>query len=110
MAKSKTLYQCQQCGGHSSKWQGQCPHCFEWNCLEEQVLQTSTSRFKSLNKKSNLILTRKIGDRVKVYTLGGDMGTITVTSISQRACKLAFEADSNVRIDREEVYTKKEKK
>ena len=40
---------------HSSKWQGQCPHCFEWNCLEEQVLQTSTSRFKSLNKKSNLI-------------------------------------------------------
>jgi DNA repair protein RadA/Sms len=55
MAKSKTLYQCQQCGGHSSKWQGQCPHCFEWNCLEEQVLQTSTSRFKSLNKKSNLI-------------------------------------------------------
>ncbi|MFY0649056.1 MAG: DNA repair protein RadA [Methylophilaceae bacterium] len=55
MAKSKTLYQCQQCGGQSSKWQGQCPHCFEWNCLEEQVLQTSTSRFKSLNKKSNLI-------------------------------------------------------
>ena len=55
MAKSKTLYQCQQCGGQSSKWQGQCPHCFEWNCLEEQVLQTSTSRFRSLNKKSNLI-------------------------------------------------------
>ncbi len=62
------------------------------------------------NKKSNLILTRKIGDRVKVYTPDGDMCTITVTSISQRACKLAFEADSNVRIDREEVYTKKEKK
>ena len=55
MAKSKTLYQCQKCGGYSSKWQGQCPHCFEWNCLEEQLLQTSTSRFKSLNKKSNLI-------------------------------------------------------
>ena len=55
MAKSKTLYHCQQCGGHSSKWQGQCPHCFEWNCLEEQAVQTSTSRFKSLNKKSNLI-------------------------------------------------------
>lgn len=62
------------------------------------------------NKKSNLILTRKIGDRVKVYTPQGDMCTITVTSISQRACKLAFEADSSVRIDREEVYTKKEKK
>ena len=60
------------------------------------------------NKKSNLILTRKVGDRVKVYTPGGEICTITVTSISQRACKLAFEADSTVRIDREEIYTKKE--
>lgn len=62
------------------------------------------------SKKSNLILTRKVGDRVKVYTPGGEMCTITVTNISQRACKLAFEADSTVRIDREEVYKIKEKK
>ena len=62
------------------------------------------------NRKSNLILTRKVGDRVKVYTPGGDMCTITVTNISQRACKLAFEADPTVRIDREEVYKIKERK
>ena len=61
------------------------------------------------NKKSNLVLTRKVGDRVKVYTPGGEMCTITITNISQRACKLAFEADSTVRIDREEVYKVKEK-
>ncbi len=35
MAKSKTAYQCRECGGNSSKWQGQCPHCFVWNSLEE---------------------------------------------------------------------------
>ena len=62
------------------------------------------------SKKSNLILTRKVGDRVKVYTPRGEMCTITVTNISQRACKLAFEADSTVRIDREEVYKIKERK
>ncbi len=61
------------------------------------------------NKKSNLVLTRKVGDRVRVYTPGGEMCTITVTNISQRACKLAFEADPTVRIDREEVYKVKEK-
>lgn len=61
------------------------------------------------NKKSNLVLTRKVGDRVRVYTPDGEMCTITVTNISQRACKLAFEADSTVRIDREEVYKVKEK-
>ena len=56
----------------------------------------------------NLILTRKIGDRVKLYTRGGEICTITVTNISQKACNLAFEADDSVRIDREEVYSKKE--
>ena len=56
----------------------------------------------------NLILTRRIGDRVKLYTNRGDLCTITVTNITQKACKLAFEADDSVRIDREEVYSKKE--
>ena len=56
----------------------------------------------------NLILTRRIGDRVKLYTRGGEICTITVTNITQKACKLAFEADASVRIDREEVYSKKE--
>ena len=56
----------------------------------------------------NLILTRRIGDRVKLYTSGGEICTITVTNITQKACKLAFEADDSVRIDREEVYSKKE--
>ena len=55
MVKSKTLYQCQQCGGNSTKWQGQCPHCYEWNCLEEQIASSENKRYKSLNKKSNLI-------------------------------------------------------
>ena len=56
----------------------------------------------------NLILTRRIGDRVKLNTRGGEICTITVTNITQKACKLAFEADDSVRIDREEVYSKKE--
>ena len=55
MVKAKVLYQCVQCGGQSSKWQGQCPHCFEWNCLEELVTSSSNNRFQSLNKKSSLV-------------------------------------------------------
>ncbi len=33
MAKNQTLYVCSACGGESLKWQGQCPHCQEWNTL-----------------------------------------------------------------------------
>ncbi len=33
--KLKTQFVCNECGGVSSKWQGQCPHCSAWNQLEE---------------------------------------------------------------------------
>ena len=38
MAKSrtKTVYVCNECGGESAKWQGQCPHCNAWNTLTER--------------------------------------------------------------------------
>ena len=41
MAKSKSVYVCNQCGYESSKWYGKCPSCGEWNTLEEQVRETA---------------------------------------------------------------------
>jgi len=56
----------------------------------------------------NLILTRKVGDRIVLHTGSGEpLCTITVTNIAQKACKLAFQANDSVRIDREEIYSKK---
>src|SRR6266496_1236687 len=37
MAKLRTKYICQQCGGEQSKWMGKCPDCGTWNTLEEVV-------------------------------------------------------------------------
>lgn len=37
MAKLRTKYICQQCGGEHSKWMGKCPDCGAWNTLEEVV-------------------------------------------------------------------------
>lgn len=34
--KSKVVYICNQCGYESSKWNGKCPSCGEWNTFEEQ--------------------------------------------------------------------------
>ena len=56
----------------------------------------------------NLILTRKKGDKVVVHTNSQVLCTITITDIATKQCKIAFEADSSVRIDREEVYLIKE--
>jgi DNA repair protein RadA/Sms len=51
MAKAKTIYSCSECGGQTTKWQGQCPHCEAWNTLIESVAEVAASgknRFSAL--------------------------------------------------------------
>ncbi|MDX8385737.1 MAG: DNA repair protein RadA [Gallionella sp.] len=47
MAKAKTIYSCTECGGQSPKWQGQCPHCDEWNTLVEAVAEALSAAGKN---------------------------------------------------------------
>ena len=37
MAKTKTVYVCQNCGAKESKWVGKCSTCGEWNSFVEEV-------------------------------------------------------------------------
>lgn len=57
MAKEKTVYTCGECGGTSSKWLGQCPHCKAWNTLVETVAETVTptkNRFAALARTAEV--------------------------------------------------------
>jgi DNA repair protein RadA/Sms len=38
MAKSKTVFFCQNCGYESAKWLGKCPSCQEWNTFTEELI------------------------------------------------------------------------
>jgi len=38
MAKTKTVYVCQNCGAESPKWIGKCPSCGEWNSYVEEIV------------------------------------------------------------------------
>jgi DNA repair protein RadA/Sms len=55
MAKAKTAYACTECGGSSSKWQGQCPHCGVWNTLVETIAAPPASRFQALAGGANVV-------------------------------------------------------
>src|SRR5215813_238785 len=48
MARPRTAYACTECGGRSSKWQGQCPHCAAWNTLVETVATAPAGRFAAV--------------------------------------------------------------
>jgi DNA repair protein RadA/Sms len=42
MAKPKSRYVCQACGSISSRWQGQCADCAEWNTLVQESAEVSS--------------------------------------------------------------------
>ncbi len=54
MAKSKTLYVCNECGGTCAKWEGKCPHCGAWNTLTESAAAPAATahRFAPLAQAS----------------------------------------------------------
>ncbi|OYU44140.1 MAG: DNA repair protein RadA, partial [Burkholderiales bacterium PBB4] len=59
MAKDKTIYTCNACGGISPKWLGKCPHCQAWNTLIESVASGEgpvKNRFASLAKTAEVAI------------------------------------------------------
>lgn len=48
MAKTKTVYVCQQCGADSPKWIGKCPSCGEWNTYVEEIVSKESGSQSSL--------------------------------------------------------------
>ena len=43
MAKDKSLYVCNECGGSSTRWLGKCPSCNAWNSLVETVAEPAAA-------------------------------------------------------------------
>lgn len=54
MAKTKTVFVCQNCGAESAKWIGKCPSCKEWNTYHEEIIAPASqggSSFTSNHEK-----------------------------------------------------------
>jgi len=49
MAKSKTIFFCQNCGAQASKWTGKCPSCQEWNTYVEEVIQRESKNTNAVS-------------------------------------------------------------
>ena len=52
MAKTKTVYVCNQCGYESAKWNGKCPSCENWNTFEEVEVAAKSSVSKTAARKA----------------------------------------------------------
>ena len=54
MAKTKQVFFCQECGYESSKWQGQCPGCKNWNTFVEEKVVTGVNKGSSVKREAAL--------------------------------------------------------
>ncbi len=45
MARTKSVYVCQNCGAESPKWIGRCHSCGQWNTYVEQVISRGSASF-----------------------------------------------------------------
>lgn len=54
MAKTKTVWFCNECGAESPKWQGRCPACGAWNTMvEEKVAAKVTKSLTSVRRSQS---------------------------------------------------------
>ncbi len=56
---------------------------------------------------NNLILTRRKGEKIVLHLGGHILAVCTITGLGNKQVKLAFEAEPEIKIDREEIYQEK---
>ncbi|WP_395333269.1 DNA repair protein RadA [Novosphingobium sp. BL-8H] len=127
MAKPKRRYVCQACGGVTTRWQGQCADCGEWNTLAEEAPQTVFSSKHDLSSGGRPILftpldapgelpkrrasglaefDRALGGGLvpgSAILLGGDPGIGKSTLLLQAAAHIANSGSTAVYVSGEEA-------
>lgn len=53
---------------------------------------------------SRLVLTRKLKEKVVIHDDSGVLARVTISKVDRNQVRLTFEADNEIRIDRQEVF------
>lgn len=62
MAKSKTVFVCNECGYESAKWLGKCTACGAWNSFFEEKIVKETSKVVSSGERIKNVSPKKLND------------------------------------------------
>jgi DNA repair protein RadA/Sms len=128
MAKSRSQFVCQSCGAVSSRWQGRCDACGEWNTIVEELVDSGVGAgpkaAKSNGRPANLVpLSGETESAARVVTgiteldrvtgggfvkgsallVGGDPGIGKSTLLLQSAAALAAKGKRVIYVSGEEA-------
>lgn len=80
--KIKSVYVCSECGYETPKWLGQCPHCNEWNTLEEIISEKksvggiSSATVKKIVSDAKILSNINISDEQRYVTEIGELDRV----------------------------------
>ncbi|HEY9643839.1 MAG TPA: DNA repair protein RadA [Coleofasciculaceae cyanobacterium] len=77
MAKSRSLYVCNQCGAESSQYYGRCPACKEWNSLVEQVVAATPP-----SNRATALTTSRTNSKARSTQAAQPIAALTLTQIA----------------------------
>ena len=78
MVKTQTIFVCTNCGNRTSRWQGKCPNCGQWNTLEEQTVVTGKATASALGKLALPVPlnTVNVEERKRIHTGIGEFDEV----------------------------------
>jgi DNA repair protein RadA/Sms len=84
MAKTRTVYFCQDCGYESAKWLGKCPSCSKWNTFVEEKIQKTPAKAeewkeegrKDRKPKPQAIRSITTEDKPRVKTIDNEVNRV----------------------------------
>ncbi len=129
MAKARKRYVCQACGSISSRWQGQCADCSEWNTLVEDAgavvtpfsarhdLRSGGRRVELVGLNTDVVLPPRVSTGIREFDramggglvtgsatlIGGDPGIGKSTLLLQAAARIAASGARSFYISGEEA-------
>ncbi len=125
MAKSRSVFVCQECGATSIKWYGRCPSCGQWGSLVEEAVEKKTVKLPATGEAPRPVTQIGVEETERILTgiteldgvlggglvpgslvlLGGEPGIGKSTLLLQAAKAVADSAGQVLYVSGEESAT-----
>lgn len=75
MAKTHTIFSCQNCGAQQPRWVGRCPECAQWNTFAEEITEDASPTREPIAEASS--------EPISITDIKGETGKHVPTGIAE---------------------------
>jgi len=76
MARATSVFACSACGAETPKWQGQCPQCEAWNCLERRLASAASAPLNRVGSAAHNLTATLSAEAERLMTGQGELDRV----------------------------------